>query len=236
MPSMCKISRMKTLTAKLTAAAFTAGICCSTLGAGNPVPESSGALKTIELPAPEKSGGKPLMTAISDRASSRDFSEKEIDPENLSNLLWTIAGINRPDGKRTAGSTRNWQSVEIYAVMKSGIYRYNAAENKLEPAASGDYRKLTGGQPFVETAPLNILYVGDMEKMDVPDPFKKALFFGADIGLMSQNGYLYCASAGLGTVIRGMVENDPLAAIIKLPANKKILMAQTVGWPEISVK
>ena len=49
----------------------------------------------IQLPAPDKKGGKPLMQALSERKSIRDFQEKELPNDLLANLLWTANGFNR---------------------------------------------------------------------------------------------------------------------------------------------
>jgi len=55
----------------------------------------------IKLPEPEKNIGKPLMQALNERKSSREFSNKELSLQQLSNLLWAANGFNRED-KRTA--------------------------------------------------------------------------------------------------------------------------------------
>ena len=61
----------------------------------------------IKLPSPQKQGGEPLMQVLSKRASTRDFdTQKNIDSQTLSNLLWAAWGYNRED-KRTAPSAMN---------------------------------------------------------------------------------------------------------------------------------
>ena len=52
--------------------------------------------QNIKLPTPNKSGGKPLMTVLNERKSSRDFLEKSLPNKQLSNLLWAAWGYNRP--------------------------------------------------------------------------------------------------------------------------------------------
>ena len=89
------------------------------------------AVEKIKLPAPVKSGGKPLMTALSQRVSSRSFSKKELSLQQISNLLWAAFGINRPDGKRTAPTARNSQEFDIYVAMKKGLYVYDPKANSL---------------------------------------------------------------------------------------------------------
>lgn len=189
-------------------------------------------VSTIALPAPQTDGGLPLMQAMKDRRSLREYSGAELTPQQLSDVLWAAGGINRPDGRRTAGSTRNLQAVGVYAMLRTGIYFYNAAGNVLEPVAEGDFSSIAGPQPFAKTAPLTILFVGDFNTMKIPDRDKQMLFFGCDVGLMSQNVYLYCASAGLATVVRGMVESGPLTKAMGLPESKSVLLAQSVGVPK----
>ena len=188
-------------------------------------------MKVVALPAPGETAGKSVMQAIRERQSQRNFSARELSRQQLADVLWAAAGITRDDGKRTAGSTCDWRAVELYAVLPDGIYFYDAASNTLEQVADGDFRRLAGKQDFVADAPLNLLYVGDFNKMKIGDKARQHLCFGCDIGLMSENVYLYCASEGLATVVRGSVENGPLADAMGLDEGKAVLMAQTVGYP-----
>jgi SagB-type dehydrogenase family enzyme len=192
----------------------------------------AGELKPIELPAPQTEGGKPLMEALKLRHSERAFSEKEIPLQVLSNMLWAAFGVNRPEsGKRTAPSARNWQEIDIYVTMAKGTFRYNASANTLEPVLERDIRGETGQQPFVAGAPVNLVYVADYSKMgDAPEEAKQ-MYSAADTGFISQNVYLFCASEGLATVVRGLVERNALEDILMLGSNKKVVFAQTVGYP-----
>ncbi len=98
-------------------------------------------LQTIKLNEPNKTRGLPVMQALSVRASVRDWSDKELSLQDLSDLLWAANGINRPDSKkRTASSAQNAQDVDIYVFMKGGAYLYNAADQALVPVLAGDHR------------------------------------------------------------------------------------------------
>lgn len=189
-------------------------------------------LADIALPPPRMEGGMPLMEALKARQTSRTYSPKPLSDQILADLLWAAFGINRPDtGKRTAPSARNWQEVEVYAVMEQGCFLYDAKANVLRAVAAGDLRKLTGPQAFVGTAPLNLVFVADSSRMTGSSPEDQALYMGADGGFISQNVYLFCASEGLATVVRGMVDREALAKALNLPDNQKIILAQTVGYP-----
>jgi len=181
--------------------------------------------QNIQLPAPDKKGGKTLMQALSERKSTREFQEKELSNNVLSNLLWAANGFNRED-KRTAPTANNRQELELYVVLKNGIYFYNAKEHKLALVKKADYRKSTGGQAFVADAPVNILFVSDSEKASSKN------YAYTDCGFVSQNIYLYCASEGLGTVVRGSFDKAELANLLQLPSTKEVLLTQTVGYPK----
>jgi len=194
-------------------------------------------LEDITLPAPRTDGGKPLMQALKDRQSMRVFSTEKLPIQVLSDLLWAAAGINRTDsGKRTAPSARNWQEVEVYAVTEDGAYLYDAKTNILKAVVKGDMRKLTGGQDFVAIAPLNLVYVADAAKMEGASPEDQALYAGADTGFIAQNVYLFCASEGLATVVRGSVDRKLISEALKLGETKKVMLGQTVGYPAVEAK
>jgi len=190
-------------------------------------------LKSIQLPKPQTEGGKPLMQALKDRQTSREFSPRKLSDQVLSNLLWAADGINRPDtGKRTAPSARNWQEIDIYVALPEGAYRYAATEHTLQLVAAADLRAVTGMQDYVGIAPLNLVYVADLDKMVDATPEKRALYSATDTGFVAQNVYLYCAAAGLACVVRGWIDRDKLGPALGLRPSQRITLAQTVGYPQ----
>jgi nitroreductase len=176
----------------------------------------------IALPTPNKTGGKPLMDVLNERQSTREFSDKDLDLQTLSDLLWTAYGFNR-DGMRVVPSANNKQEFTIYAVLKSGVYVYDAKENVLILKVSGDLREKAGKQDFVAVAPLNLVYVADLNVTSKETA-------NADVGFIAQNVYLYCASAGLGTVVRGWFDGDDIKTAFGLAENQAPILAQTVGY------
>lgn len=187
---------------------------------------------TIRLPPPDTAGGMPLMQALMTRHSTREFSAKPLPPQVLANLLWAAGGVNRPEtGKRTAPSARDWREVDVYAATADGAFRYDAPTHSLIKVADGDLRPLTGMQDFVATAPLNLVYVADLDRMSGASDEDKARYSAADTGFMAQNVYLYGASAGLAVVVRGLVDREALGAALGLRCNQRIVLAQTVGYP-----
>ena len=188
-------------------------------------------LKPVALPPPQTDGGRPLMQVLKDRKTSREFASDKLSPQVLSNLLWAAFGINRPEGKRTAPSAMNWQEIEVYVATADGLFIYDAKTNRLEPVLAQDVRAATGTQPFVAGAPVNLVYVADLARTGQATN-ETELYTSADVGFIAQNVYLFCASEGLATVVRGSVDRASLAKVMKLRPEQKIVLAQTVGYPK----
>lgn len=182
--------------------------------------------QTIKLPEPQKTGGKPLMETLSQRLSTRDFdTSRTLSEQTLSNLLWAGFGYNR-DSKRTAPSAMNRQEITIYIIVSESAFIYDAWLNELKEIAKGDYRRAAGSQDFVYTAPVNLVFVCDKNKM--PD-IQMAY---ADCGFIAQNIYLYCASESLGTVVRESFDKKELSRVLRLNEDQEILLCQTIGYPQ----
>jgi len=190
-------------------------------------------LAPIQLPAPQRAGGMSLLQALDLRATSRAFAADPLPLQTLSNLLWASWGINRPDTKkRTAPSAMNWQEIELFAVMEKGIYLYDAVAHALQPVAGGDFRALTGKQEFVKEAPLTLVMVADLTRMGQAPAEQKEGFAMADAAFISQNAYLFSASAGLVTGVRALIDKPALAKAMKLADSQIIIFAQTIGFPK----
>jgi SagB-type dehydrogenase family enzyme len=184
------------------------------------------------LPPPRMEGGMPLMQALKARHSTREFSAEPLAAQTLSDLLWAAGGVNRPEsGKRTAPSARDWREIEIYVVTARGVHVYMPETHALRRVLDRDVRASTGRQDFPGEAPLNLVYVANTRRMADADEEQKAFYAAADTAFMAQNVYLFCASAGLGAVVRGAVDREALAVALGLGPHQRITLAQTVGYP-----
>lgn len=188
-------------------------------------------LKEIPLIKPDIHSGKPLMTALMERSSHREFDSRQLSEEHLSGLLWAACGINRQEsGKRTAPSSMNFQDVQLYVLLQSGIYLYNEANHKLLLVKEGDYRAMAGKQDFVASAPVNLVLVSDYSRMEKAEEKEKEFYSAIDAGFISQNIYLYCASEGLNTVVRAYIDRENLHQIMQLKPEQHVIVSQTVGY------
>lgn len=189
-------------------------------------------LKPIQLLEPQTNGGRPLMAVLKDRKTSREFSSEKLPLRVLSDMLWAACGVNREDGKRTAPTAMNKQEIDVYVALAEGLYLYDARANMLVGILTDDIRAATGKQPFVADAPVNLIFVVDFAKMGYMPEDQREFYAATDTGYISQNVYLYCASEGLATVVRGYVDRPALARAMKLRSDQKVILAQTVGYPK----
>jgi SagB-type dehydrogenase family enzyme len=184
------------------------------------------------LPPPQVAGGMPLMAAFAARRSQREFAPTPLPPQVLSELLWSAFGINRAASRgRTAPSAIGAQEIDVYAALAGGLYIYDPDAHRLARVAQVDARRVTGFQDFVDEAPLDLVYVADQAHLKNIPGEHRAAYSAACAGAIAQNVYLYCASAGLATVVRGWLDRRALAAALGLGRDEHVVLAQTVGFP-----
>ena len=117
--------------------------------------------------------------------------------------------------------------------LADGLYFYEPKNHSLKKIHGKDIRELTGKQPFVKDAPVNIILVADYSRTKkVEQEADKKFYAAADAGFISQNIYLYCASEGLATIVRHYIDKPALAAAMQLRPDQEVIFAQTVGYPK----
>lgn len=184
----------------------------------------------VVLPAPQRSGGMALMDALQRRESRREFDPTPLSEQSLSDLLWSAAGINRPGmSGRTAPSAMNSQEVQLYVAMPQGLFHYDPSGHALQMTVASDVRRVTGYQDFVDTAPLDLVYVAHHGHMKLVPVAQRERYAFAAAGAMAQNVYLYCAANCLATVLRAWFDNQALSQAMALESDQQLLLCQTVG-------
>ena len=179
------------------------------------------AAEEIQLPAPQKSGGMSLREALNNRRTVRKFQDKELTLQQISDMVWSANGINRPDGKRTAPSALNRQNILVYVALKDGAYLYDPQKHILEKVSDKDLRRSCGRF----TAPCYMVLVGDLSKDN------REIAAAVNGGYVSQNIYLAAVANGLGTCAMGSIANkNELIKELKLGKNTPYLV-HPVGFP-----
>ena len=187
----------------------------------------------IKLPAPRTDGGLPLMQTLMKRRSIRAYSDRPLEQPVLSDLLWAAFGINRPEsGDRTAPSWRHSIETDIYVCRVDGVFLYEPKAHELRRVLDADKRKATSSMVFAATAPAVLVYAADLPRMAKAPRDEQVLNAHVDSAMIGQNVYLFCASAGLGTVILGSIDRAGLPKRMSLREGQIVTFAQTVGYPK----
>ena len=187
----------------------------------------------IALVKPDLKAGLTINEALHNRRSWREYNAGALSLEELSGVLWAAAGVNRPEENRlTAPSALALYPIRVYALFAEGIYAYDHVAHALVRVAEGDHRKLSGAQPFVFTAPLNLVYIADRAGYDgrnIPADHVRYLC-GQDAAGYAENVNLYTAGHGLRSITRGSAPEAELLAALGLDPDRYFLaLAQTVG-------
>ena len=221
-----------------------AGVIAGLILLANPAFLSAQDGDVIKLPAPQTSGGKPLMEALKLRQSMRgNFGPAvNLTQQQLSNLLWAANGVNREKGNyRTAPTAAGWNNIDIYVTTSDGLFIYDAAAHGLKVVKKEDVRATSGlegpaggfmVQDFAKTAPVSLIYVADIEKtggMKWEGEDVGATWSYANAAAIAQNVYLYCASEGLACILRAMIDPAQVAKSFNLRPGQKAILTTTIG-------
>ena len=173
----------------------------------------------IKLPAPEKTNTTTLIQALENRYSEREFSDRVVDTQTLSTLLWAAYGENREDGKRTIPTALNKKDLNIYVFNKDGIWLYDAPTNTLKQQSAENRLNLFKLQDYMEPVSTVLVYTGSAED-----------YAAMHAGSAYQNVELYIAANNMASVVRGYFEREKVAEVLNLSDGQRVIISQAIGW------
>ena len=172
----------------------------------------------VDLVNPEQLslGNMPLIEAIKNRRSRRNFTQESLTLEELSFLLWVTQGVEKliHNGLvtiRTVPSGGAMHPFETYLLINRvngvspGLYRYLALNHKLLKLCSegadltSRINEASNGQNFIGES--GVVFIWTVR------PYRTEYRYGEDslkdilisVGHICQNLYLACESIGAGT-------------------------------------
>ena len=193
--------------------------------------------ENIRLPEPEKTGGMTLLEALTLRRTEREFGDKDFNIQELSNLLYSAGGVNRPEGLLVYPVGMGVQDTKIYVIMREGVYEYNPQAHSLEQIEYGDHRAdCNPHNDFAGKAGVNLVYVHDLDAWqkfmtaERPIPKEAAIRMGMfHSGAIMQNVYLFAASQNWNCVVQGSFDNAKLRELLKLNDSQTITLLHSIG-------
>ena len=173
----------------------------------------------IQLPEPDKSNKTTLIQSLEDRQSQHEFSDKEVDNQTLSTILWAAYGVNRADGKRTIPTAMNKKDLNVYVFNKDGIWLYDADANTLKQQSKENHLDLFQKQDYMNSVSTVLVYTGSGEDYAV-----------MHAGSAYQNVELYVAANNMASIVRGYFDHEEVAKVLNLPAEQRVIISQAIGW------
>ncbi|UCC20106.1 MAG: SagB/ThcOx family dehydrogenase [Promethearchaeota archaeon] len=189
----------------------------------------------IVLPKPKLKGEKSLEECIYERESVRNYKEKVIEIDKISQLLWATQG--KKGVKRTVPSAGATYPLEIYVILKDkGLFHYNIKKHILELISEEDLsRKLAMAsldQSFMAEAYLNIIICAEFSRTTWRYGERGIRYVFIEIGHCAQNIHLEAVALGLASVPIGAFEDEEVRTVLKLPKNIEPFYIISIGYPK----
>ena len=152
----------------------------------------------------------------------------------LSTVLWACQGITDPiSGYRAAPSAGATYPIELYVVLKKGIYEYKPKEHALRLHKEGDLRKklesaALGQKPIGEAAAV-LIFCYNPRKI-VPRYRDRSYRYACiEAGHIAQNALLTAVSLDLGAVTIGAYHDKEVKTVLDL--ENDVLYLVPIGNP-----
>jgi hypothetical protein len=195
----------------------------------------------IALAPPRLERLAPLADAFRLRRTEHRFASRMLEPQLLSDLLWAACG-RQAGADFLAASASQGQEIDIFVALEQGLYLYEPERARLAPVLSGDWRPLAVAEGLARTgdaAPVRLVYVADVERLahtdsrrgpPIQDPETQKAYSLVDCGIVAAHVFLFAAASGLAAWFHEC-DRAALAKRLPLRAGRRVLFAQTVGYP-----
>lgn len=211
------------------------------------LPDKRDSLLVITLPQPAKVSAVSVEQALWQRRSVREYSEKALTLEEVSQILWSAYGISKviaPEylrgGLRTAPSAGALYPLEIYlgawnvTGLEPGFYYYQSDGHFLQLVKQGNFsRELTTacyGQEFIFNAPTSLIYSAIYERTTKKYGDRgRERYVCMDLGHSAENVYLQAETLNLGTCAIAAFDDLQLRLVVPLPKAEEPLYVMPLG-------
>ncbi|MDR3300478.1 MAG: nitroreductase family protein [Candidatus Accumulibacter sp.] len=193
----------------------------------------SAAESSVALPAPQKTGGKPMLEAVASRASASglDFPSGTISQQDIATLLWSATGKNRASKWTIPFGLSVEPYVDIYVAAKEGVYRYAWQDHSLKLVADGDLRKNFSSQGFVATASHIFIFVTNKtplrNKGGSPQHWVKWTYVAT--GAMTEQLYLVADSLRIGARYAETMETNYVRQTLNIATDEEPVCIFALG-------
>lgn len=188
----------------------------------------------VKLPPPITDGKVSVEKALSTRRSVRSFTSETLKDPEIAQLLWSAQGVtDQARGYRTAPSAGALYPLEIYAVVREGVYKYDPGRHEAYLVKEGDVRQALSqaalGQLFVGHAPLSIVITAVYDRTARKYGQRAEQYVHIEVGCAAENVMLQAVALGLASVPVGAFRDGQVASVIGCPREEKPLLVIPIG-------
>jgi SagB-type dehydrogenase family enzyme len=201
----------------------------------SPYKESPHAIEYFPLRPFSQKTGKSLWEAISQRRSTREFSDQPITFSELSQLIWATQGITlraRGFEFRASPSAGALYPIETYLVVNRveeiprGLYHYNVKEAQLILLKDGQFGlelcRAGLGQEMLEQAACVFVWTAIVERSKWKYRERAYRYIYMDAGHIGQTLYLAATALNLGCCTAGAFFDEEIDRIIGVDGRNEI--------------
>jgi SagB-type dehydrogenase family enzyme len=188
------------------------------------------------LSAPAVSGTGTLAEALAKRRSVRRFAGKALTRDEIGQLLWSMQGITRDWGARTAPSAGALYPLEVYVATAEGLHHYTPQGHKMDLTPHLGLRQdlWQAGlkQDWIRDAPAVFVIAAVYERTSIKYGGRAERYVHLEAGHVAENLLLQAVALGLGGVPVGAFDDDRVQEVLGLPEEEKPLYLVPVGHPD----
>lgn len=188
----------------------------------------------ISLPKPILKGIVSIEETILQRRSVRQYSDKKMTFQQISQLLWAAQGITDRRGLRTTPSAGALFPLKIYIVSRNGFFLYRPQGHKLIEISRKDMRsELAGaawGQSFIAEAPINIIISAVYERVTSKYGDRGVRYSDIEAGHAAQNIHLQAVALGLASIAIAAFNDEEVYSLLGLSKIETPLYIIPVGY------
>ncbi|MEA2025090.1 MAG: SagB/ThcOx family dehydrogenase [Chloroflexota bacterium] len=191
---------------------------------------------TAKLPQFRTDSSMALEATLAQRHTIRDFQPYALTDAEIGQLLWAAQGVTHEGHKRTAPSASGLNALETYVATADGLARYLPDEHALQPLSDTDLRaqlqEATGGQPFVGTAPLVVIFSTVPGRISGKHGEERGVRYSDfEAGHAGQNLLLQAVALDLGGVPIGSFDDTAVCRLLELPDGENPRYLFAIGRP-----
>ncbi len=188
---------------------------------------------SISLPKPELKTEKSLEDCIYERESIRNFKDRVIEIEKISQILWATQG--KKGEKRTVPSAGATYPLEIYVALRDrGFFNYDVKNHTLdlikEENLNKKLAKASLDQYFIAEAYMNIIICAEFSRTTMRYGERGIRYVYIEVGHCAQNIHLEAVALGLVSVPIGAFEDDQVKKVLELPKKIEPLYIIPIGY------